>query len=167
MKPALLVIDMQEVFFDHSPAVSESLTSALEYINAAIALFREKDLPIFCVEDIEEEDGRIPGSAGFETTSKIDLIASDPRIHKTYGNAFNKTGLHQQLQKLGVDTLILTGFAASQCILSTYRGATDLDYSPLIFRGSLADASPDRIRFVEEIHDLISCGALVKLFELL
>lgn len=63
MKPALLVIDMQEVFFDHSPAVSESLTSALEYINAAIALFREKDLPIFCVEDIEEEGGRIPGSA--------------------------------------------------------------------------------------------------------
>ena len=167
MIPALLVIDMQKVFFDHSPGVSESLTSAVEYINAAIALFREKDLPIFCVEDVEEEDGRIPSSAGFETTSKIDLIASDPRIHKTYGNAFNKTELHQELQKLGVDTLILTGFAASQCVLSTYRGATDLDYSPLIFRGSLADSSPDRIRFVEEIHDLISYGALVKLFELL
>ena len=167
MKPALLVIDMQEVFFDHSPAVSESLIGAVEYINAAIALFREKDLPIFCVEDIEEENERIPGSEGFETTSKIDLIASDLRVHKTYGNAFNKTKLHQQLQELGVDTLILTGFAASQCVLSTYRGATDLDYSPLIFRGSLVDSSPDRIRLVEEIHDLISFGALVKLFELL
>ena len=167
MKPALLVIDMQEVFFDHSPAVAESLTNAIEYINAAIALFREKELPIICIEDQDEEAGRVPGSAGFETTLKIELLPEDPRIHKTYGNAFNKTDLHQKLQDLGVDTLILTGFAATQCVLSTYRGATDLDYSPLFFRGSLADVSQEKIRFVEEIHDLISYGALAKLFELL
>ena len=119
------------------------------------------------VEDIEEEDGRTPGTPGFETTSQIDLLPSDPRIHKTYGNAFNKTDLHRQLQALGVDTLLLTGFAASQCVLSTYRGALDLDYAPLIFRGSLADSSPKKIRFVEEIHNLVSYGALVKLIELL
>jgi nicotinamidase-related amidase len=158
---------MQEVFFDHSPAVAESLTNAIEYINAAIAIFREKELPIICIENLEEEAGRLPGSAGFETTSIIELLPADPRIHKTYGNAFNKTDLHQMLQDLGVDTLILTGFAASQCVLSTYRGATDLDYSPLIFRGSLADTSQDKIRFVEEIHDMISYGALVKFIELL
>ena len=109
----------------------------------------------------------VPGSKGFETTSKIDLLPTDPRIHKTYGNAFKKTNLHGQLQKLTVDTLILTGFAASQCVLSTYRGAADLDYTPLIFRSSLADTNQDRIRFVEEIHDLISYGALVKFMELL
>ncbi|MGB2964751.1 MAG: hypothetical protein WBB69_12280 [Anaerolineales bacterium] len=68
---------------------------------------------------------------------------------------------------MAVDTLILTCFAASQCVLSTTRGAADLDYIPLIFRGSLADSSPERIRFVEEIHDLISYGALVKFIETL
>ena len=47
MKPALLVIDMQEAFFDFSPAVSESLTLAVEYINGAIELFRGKYLPLF------------------------------------------------------------------------------------------------------------------------
>jgi nicotinamidase-related amidase len=167
MKPALLVIDMQEVFFDHSPEAAQSLTSAVEYINAAIELFRDKDLPVIVIEDVEEEDGRIPGSPGFDTTSKIDLLPADPRIHKTYGNAFNKTDLHQQLQDLGVDTLFLTGFAASQCVLSTYRGALDLDYDPLIFRGSLADASQEKIRFVEDIHNLLSYGALVKLIGLL
>jgi len=158
---------MQGGFFDHSPAVAESLTNAIEYINAAIAIFREKELPIICIEDLEEEAGRVPGSAGFETTSKIELLPADPRIHKTHGNAFNKTDLHQKLQDLGVDTLILTGFSATQCVLSPYLGATDLDYSPLIFRGSLADTSQDKIRFVEEIHDMISYGALVKFIELL
>ena len=166
MKPALLVIDMQGVFFDESPAASSSMTSAVEYINAAIELFRKKDLPIFVIEDLDEEDGRVPGSPGFETTSLIKLLPEDARIHKTYSNAFNKTSLHQQLQKLGVDTLFLTGYAASHCVLSTYRGALDLDYDPLIFRGSLADSNPERIRFVEEIHNLVSYGALVKLIEL-
>jgi nicotinamidase-related amidase len=95
MKPALLVIDMQEVFFDISPEVSNSLSRAVEYINAGIELFRGKNLPIFCIEDVEEEAGRVPGSKGFETTAKINLLPIDPRIHKTYGNAFNKTDLHQ------------------------------------------------------------------------
>ena len=167
MKPALLIIDMQEIFFEHSPEVAQSLTSAVEYINAAIHLFRGKNLPVFVIEDIEVENSRVPGSTGFETTNKIDLLSSDPRIHKTYGNAFNKTDLHQQLQTLEADTLILTGFAASQCVLSTYRGATDLDYTPLLFRGSLADSSPERIRFVEDIHELLSYDALTKLLELI
>ena len=167
MKAALLVIDMQEVFFDHSPETARSLNSAVEYINAAIELFHAKDLPVFVIEDVDEEDGRVPDSPGFDTTSKIDLDPSYPRIHKTYGNAFNKTNLHQQLEELEVDTLLLTGFAATQCVLSTYRGAQDLDYDPLIFRGSLADASPEKVRFVEDIHNLLSYGALVKLIELL
>lgn len=166
MKPALLVIDMQEVFFTENQLTSQSLTAAVEYINAAIELFRSKDLPIFVVEDIEEGEGRVPGSPGFETTTKIDLLPADARVHKTYGNAFNKTDLHQQLQSLKVDTLFLTGFAASQCVLSTYRGALDLDYAPLIIRGSLADSSPERVRFVEEIHNLLSYGALKKMIDL-
>lgn len=166
MKPALLVIDMQETFFSESPQIAQSLTSALEYINAAIALFRAKDLPVFIIEDIAVDEGRVPGSEGFETTDRIDLDPSDPRIHKTYGNAFNKTDLHQQLGKLGVDTLIVTGFAATQCVTSTTRGALDLDYDAFIFRGALADSSPERVKFVEEIHNILSYGVLVKLIDL-
>jgi nicotinamidase-related amidase len=166
MKPALLVIDMQETFFSESPQVAQSLTSAVEYINAAVALFREKDLPIFVIEDISEEEGRVPGSSGFETTKRIELQPGDPRIHKTYGNAFNKTNLHEHLQQLAVDTLIVTGFAATQCVTSTTRGAQDLDYDAFILRGSLADSSQEHVKFVEEIHNTLSYGVLVKLIGL-
>jgi nicotinamidase-related amidase len=108
MKFALLVIDMQETFFEETPEITRSMNSAVEYINAAIALFRGKDLPVIVIEDAEEEDGRVPGSPGFETSSKINLLESDHRILKTYGNAFNKTDLNQHLQDLKVDTLLLT-----------------------------------------------------------
>lgn len=166
MKPALLVIDMQETFFEEGPAVAQSLSQAVLYINAAIAIFRDKDLPIIIIEDVSVEEGRLPGSAGFETTSQINHTPEDLRIHKTYGNAFNQTDLHQHLQGLGVDTLIMTGFAASQCVTSTYRGALDLDYDPFIFRGALADSSAEWVRFVEEIHDILSYQVLVKLLGL-
>ncbi len=167
MKPALLIIDMQEAFFEESADTSRSLDSAVMYINAVLEIFRSKNLPVFIVEDIDENEGRIPGSAGFDTTTKLDIRADDPRIHKTYGNAFNKTSLHQQLQKLDIDTLFLTGFAASYCVLSTYRGAQDLDYDPILIRGALADSSQERIRFVEELHNLLSYGVLVKMVSLL
>ena len=56
MKPALLVIDVQKEFFSFSPATAQSLNDAIECINAAIALFREKHLPIICIQHVEEED---------------------------------------------------------------------------------------------------------------
>ena len=49
MKPALLVIDVQKEFFKADAQTIQSLNTAIEYINAAIALFRAKNLPIFSV----------------------------------------------------------------------------------------------------------------------
>ena len=50
MKAALLVIDVQKAFFEISPATTQSLNDAIVYINAAIALFRGKGLPVICIQ---------------------------------------------------------------------------------------------------------------------
>jgi hypothetical protein len=102
MKPALMVDDIKEPFFGDDPITTHSLEEAIEYVNAAIALFRER--------------------------------------------------------KLGVDTAIITGSCAEYCGLSTYRGAKDLDLTPILLRGSLASANPENIRFVESVSDIISYG---------
>jgi hypothetical protein len=47
-------------------------------------------------------------------------------------------------------------------VLSTYRGAQDLDLTPIILRGSLASGSLENIKFVESISDIISYGVLKK-----
>ncbi len=162
MKPALLVIDVQKQFFGSSPATAQSLHDAIEYINAAIALFRGKDLPVVCIQQLEEEEKLVPGQEGFDLPDELDILASDLHIHKTYGNAFNKTPLEAELRKLDVDTVIITGFCAEYCVLSTYRGAQDLDLKPIILRGSLASGIRENIRFVESISDIMSYGALEK-----
>jgi len=64
------------------------------------------------------------------------------------------------MRALSVDTVLVTGFSAEYCVLSTYRGAQDFDFTPIILKGPLASDNPEHIRFVEEISETISYGAL-------
>ncbi len=162
MKPALLVIDVQKAFFDISPAATQSLNQAIETINAAIEVFREKGLPVVSVQHMDEADKLVPGQAGFDLPDTLNILPSDLHIHKTYGNSFNKTPLEDKLRELGVDTVIITGFCAEYCVLSTYRGAEGCDLAPIILRESLASVVPENIKFVESISNIISYGALKK-----
>jgi len=165
MKPALLVIDVQKTFFGLDPVMTQSLENAIEYINAAIKLFREKQLPVICVQHMNPEDNLVPGTEGFDTPEAMHILPSDVHIHKTYGNSFNKTPLTETLRDLGVDTVIITGFCAEYCVTSTYRGAMDVDLTPIILRGSIASDSLENIKFVEDIHDSVTFGALKKFLE--
>jgi nicotinamidase-related amidase len=165
MKPVLLVIDVQKAFFKYDPVTTHSLERAIEYINAAIDLFREKGLPVICVQHIDQDDNLVPGQEGFDLPEQLQILETDLHIHKTYGNSFNKTPLAGELQKLGVDTVIITGFCAEYCVLSTCRGANDLDLKPIILRGSLASGVLENIKFVESVNELISYGALRKVLK--
>jgi len=160
MKPALLIIDVQNDFFHINQACSDSLKSAIEYINAAIDLFRKKNFPIVIIQHKSEEQNLVPDKTGFEVPESVRIEPKDIRIVKTYGNSFIKTGLAEKLRKLGVDTIIVTGFCAEFCVLSTYRGAQDLDFTPIVLKGSLASDNAEHVRFVEEITETISLGAL-------
>jgi len=160
MKPALLVIDIQNEFFNLNQVCSDSLKSAIEYINAAIDLFRKKNLPIVAIQHKSEEQGLVPGKSGFDVPKSVKLAPKDIRVVKTYGNSFTKTGLAEKLSELRVDTVIVTGFCAEYCVLSTYRGAQDFDFTPIILKGSLVSENAEHIRFVEEISEIISYGAL-------
>jgi nicotinamidase-related amidase len=163
MKPALLIVDVQKAFFGSSPVTAQSLHDAIWYINAAIALFRKKNLPVISVQHMNPEEKLVPGEEGFALPEALDVLPSDLAIHKTYGNSFNKTPLAEELRKLDVDTVIITGFCAEHCVLSTYRGAEDLDLTPILLRGALASGSLENIQFVESISDIISYGALAKM----
>jgi nicotinamidase-related amidase len=157
MKPALLVIDVQNEYYDRN---QDSMKSAIEYINEAIDLFRKKNLPIVVVQHKNEDQSFVPGISGFDVPKSVNLDPQDIRIVKTYSNSFTKTGLAEKLRALGVDTVIVTGYKAEFCVLSTYKGAIDFDFKPIILKGSIASDNAEHIRFVEEISETISFGAL-------
>ena len=162
MKPALLVIDIQKAYLDISPVMTQSINEAIRYTNAAIDFFREKGLPVIAIQHMNEASKLMPGEAGFDLPESLKILPSDLRVHKKYSNSFNRTPLLNHLQELGVDTVILTGFCAEYCVLSTYRGAQDCDLTPIMLLGSLASDELDNIPFVERISETVSLGALKK-----
>ncbi|MCC6557218.1 MAG: isochorismatase family protein [Polyangiaceae bacterium] len=159
MSPALLVVDMQNEFFAEGSPARASLVSAVEHINAAIQLFRRISAPVVVVHDIEEPD-RVPGREGFALHPSLQAEAGDPRVHKRFGNAFWQTELDDLLRARSVDVVIVSGFCAENCVLDTFRGARERGYSPALLRGGLASPNADRIRFVEDVCEVVSYGAL-------
>lgn len=154
------MIDVQKQFYTDDEATARSLRNAVEYINAAIDLFREKELPVISIQHLDEEDGLIPGNVGFDLPDDLAILPGDLHIHKTYGNAFNKTSLAEDLHRMNVDTIIITGFCAEFCVLSTYQGAKDQDLNPILLRNALASGNQENIQFVERISEVITLGAL-------
>jgi nicotinamidase-related amidase len=162
MKLALLIIDMQKACYVSG---KESMDDAVPCINEAVSLFRSKDLPVIWVQNENKDKHIVPGSVEFEVIDSLNTAKEDKRIYKTYLNSFNKTDLLEYLQSRSIDTVIVTGYAAEYCVLSTCRGAKDHDLTSFLLRGALASSHREYISFVESINDIISLNALKKILE--
>ncbi|MFN2298439.1 MAG: cysteine hydrolase family protein [Anaerolineales bacterium] len=165
MKAALLVIDVQKAFFGKGSPQAAALERAADVINAGIDLFRKKKWPVVCVQHTNPEDNLVPGQPGFDVPEILKILPEDLHIHKTYGNSFTKTGLADKLREMGVDTVIVTGFAAEACVLATVRGAEDYDLTGMLLRGSIIGGRVEVAPFIESICEIISFDALCKVME--
>ncbi len=163
MNLALMIIDLQKAFCDDDSR--HPMAAACEYINAILPVFRQAKLPILWVQHVDEEGGVIPGAEGFEFIDQLKPQDGEYRIHKKYSNSFNKTNCLEILREKNVDTVVITGYCAEYCVLSTYRGAMDHDLTPIILRRAIASPNPRNVRFVEDISELITYGALKKMVE--
>lgn len=160
MKPALLVVDVQNDSFNLNATAKHSLHRAINLINLSTDLFRERKYPVVFIQHINEEQGLQPGNVDYELPDSLDTAPGDIRVVKRYGNAFNQTDLNETLKALGVNTVFITGFCAEICVLSTYRGAEDVDLTPILVRGAIASGNLENLNFVESIHNSLTYDAL-------
>ena len=164
MKPALMIIDMQKAYYQGRTVLQ--MDAAAEYINAVIPMFRGKGLPVIWVYNEDEYDGAVPGNEKYEFIDSLKPESGDIKINKTYGNSFNKTGADEILKEAGIDTIVMTGFCAEYCVLSTYRGAKDLDYFPVLLKNGIASVEKENKEFVENISETMTFGVLEKMIAL-
>ena len=158
MKPALLVIDIQNEFL---PGMSEQdKKTAFDYINGAIRRFHDKGFPVIRIYHSDPVAGPKPGSEAFEYPQSVLISPTDPMVIKTYSNAFNKTELEKVLRERGCNVLFLCGLSADACVLATYQGAEDLDFDVFLIREALISPDSAATRFVAGIRETVSYGAL-------
>ncbi|GHU33101.1 hypothetical protein FACS1894172_10950 [Spirochaetia bacterium] len=161
MNMALLIIDMQKAYYKNYD--KESMDQAVEYINYSVDLFRKNNNKIIWIQDEDKENGIIRETEGFEIINILKQKNNEKIIIKEYNNAFNKTELYDYLIKEKIDTIIITGYCAEYCVLSTYRGAKDKDLMPIILRNAIASGNKKHLKFVENICDIITINVLEKI----
>ena len=158
MKPALLVIDIQNAYLPRMDEKDKKL--AMELINYYIELFRANGFPVIRVYHSHPKMGPKPGSEEFQFPKTIAVRDDDPQVIKNYGNAFKKTELDKMLKDKGCNTLFLCGLSAVGCVLATYHGATDLDYEVFMLKDSLISHDAALTKAVQEICKTIDYYAL-------
>lgn len=158
MKPVLLVIDPQNDFFSADNPNAGVFEATIPVINEAIALFRRRSWPIVFVQHTSE---RLPsGSQPWQIDERFDCRPTDTRVTKTTENAFWNTGLDSLLRSIRIDTVVVAGYIAERCVLSTLRGAMERNYAAALLEGALAGMDDRYTQFTLEISNRISLDAL-------
>lgn len=156
MKPALLVVDVQNAWLDNTAELKESVEKRLNVINGGIGWFRKNKHPVIVIYHEEPEIGVMPGTNAFEFSRLVQIEEQDIRVTKRYSDAFNRTNLDSVLRSLGRDTVLIVGLSASGCALATYFGAKNYDYNSFLVKGGVASHDQGHVRFAEEICETMA-----------
>ena len=158
-RPALIVIDMQHDFVDpDSPSTCAPMAvDRTPDIRRLLDSARSAGVPIFHTQGIVKPDlsdlglwkgtakrsGRcqIDGTRGAEIIPELAPLEGEQVIRKTRPSAFFGTDLHQRLQAIGVDTLLLAGASMSGCVRATVTDGFSHDYRVSVVRECVVDRS--------------------------
>ncbi len=134
----------------------KEMDKAAETLRGILLFFRERKLPVIWIQDVSSMNSPDHPGEAFDLIDGLEPLDRETRVRKRYWNAFNKTELKDVLEAEKVKTVILAGYCAECCVLSTYRGALDLDLEPILLEGALASENPDNRRFVQRISKTAS-----------
>ena len=163
LKPALLVIDVQNKYLSMIPQREKEL--AFFFINLLIDLFRKHDFPIIRIYHHNKENGPKPNTEEFEYPHTVNIKSEDTQIIKTYLDSFNKTNLNEILREKGCNTLFLCGLSAVGCVLASKTGAQNNDYKAFIVKDAIMSHNSDYTKNVETMFDAVSYDVIELIIE--
>jgi len=168
-RTALLVIDMQNAFVaPGAPVEVPAARAIIAPINRLAAALRKRGVPVIWVMHENQQGGRdwagffdafvAPGrreqaAAALEAGSplqalwpELEVAPGDLRVAKNRYSAFIKNDFQRNLEKRGIDTLLIAGTKTNVCCESTARDAMMLDFKVVLLSDCTAALSPDEQR---------------------
>lgn len=130
MKQALVIIDMQEVFFTEVENYIYHRKQLVENVNTLIDWARTSEIPVIFVQhtDINPSDEMAKGKLAWELHEGLHRKNNDPIIEKTTWDAFYQTSLEESLTKLEIEQIIFAGAQTEFCLDTTIRAAYSKGY---------------------------------------
>ena len=139
-KTALLVIDVQNEYFDGKWPIPEGI-AALERIEQAIEESQNAGATVVYIQHaVTNPDYGIfvPGSHGFQLHARLHPGTKDPRIVKNYPGSFNRTELEADLRERNIDTIVISGYMTHMCCDTTAREGFQRDFRVLFLDDATA-----------------------------
>ncbi|MGG4142498.1 isochorismatase family protein [Paenibacillus algorifonticola] len=172
MKQALIVIDVQEVFFNLPENYLYQKEDLVLRINQWIAAARRAEVPVIFIQhtDYNNKNGEFyVDSPDWQLHHGLDIRPGDAVIRKTTWDSFHNTELPVLLEGKSIEQLIFAGAQTEFCLDTTIRAAYSRGYKSNILaknsHSTLANAVLTAPQIIEH-HEHIWNGRFVKIREL-
>jgi len=154
--PALLVVDVINGFTDPDCPLGSEAASVVEANRQLMDVFHTESLPVFLTTVVYDNDdqasvfrARVPalnvlsrGSHWCDIDPRLPLSASDTIIEKTHASAFHGTDLADQLQSIGIDSLVVTGLTTSGCVRASAVDGLQHNFKVVVPEEATGDRDP-------------------------
>jgi nicotinamidase-related amidase len=124
---ALLVIDMQVGLLDGGPKLD--LADVIGRINQLAVTVRKHSGKVIWIQHCGPAGTPLaPGQPAWQFLPELQRNDADTVVRKTLNDAFAGSDLQTTLQRLGVDRLLIAGWATDFCVDATVRSAVSHNY---------------------------------------
>ena len=132
MTKALLIIDIQNDYFQGGKMELEGSEPASLRAGELIAAFRKRRMPVIHIQHISTRPGAtfvLPDTDGVKIHDNVTPGPNETLIKKHFPNAFRETTLLDHLQNTGIRELVIAGMMTHMCVDATTRAAADLGFT--------------------------------------
>lgn len=157
MSKAVIVIDVQEAFFQNPACLLHEKEQLVRNINDLIEQARSNEVPVVFIQHTEydyEEDEFYVDTPDWQIHRGLNRLDSDPVIRKTTRDSFHETELGSYLQQQGINQLIFAGAQTDFCINATVRRAHELGFTDNILlkdgHSTVVNSTPSAPQIIEE-----------------
>ena len=132
MNTALLIIDVQNDYFEGGAMSLVGTDKASENIKSLLQKFRTAHQPVVYIQHIATRPDAtffVPNTIGAEIHANVKPLDDEKVIIKHYPNSFRETDLPEHLKSLDITNLVICGMMTHMCIDATTRAAKDLGFN--------------------------------------
>ena len=141
MKTALLLIDIQNDYFENGTMALVGSDKASENTKLILERYRANHQTIIHIQHIATSPNTTffrPNTTGAETNNNVKPLNNEKVIVKHYPNSFRDTELADYLKSKNISNLVICGMMTHMCVDATTRAAKDMGYDIVLIGDACA-----------------------------
>lgn len=158
METALIVIDIQNDYFDKGTMALVGSDKASENARLLLDRFRADSLPLIHIQHIAARPTAtffLPNTKGAEIHDNVKPLGQEKVIVKHYPNSFRETELLDYLKSKNITDLVICGMMTHMCVDATARAAKDFGFNLVLIGDACATKNQEingQIAKAEEVQ---------------